>query len=73
METCLGQAGGIRCKKHKVVLTRVSGPASGTFLGVFFMWPHRIIPEARVDLIYFGLIQLFLEERKQIKFRPKVY
>lgn len=58
METCLGQAGGRRCKKHKVVLTRVSGPASGTFLGVssLFMWPHRIIPEARVDLIYFGLI-----------------
>lgn len=66
METCLGQVDSIQCKKHKVVLTRMSGPASGTFLGVFrfFMRPHRIIPKSRVHVIYFGLTRPFLEERK---------
>ena len=61
METCLGQVDITQCKKHKVVLTRMSGPASGTFLGVssLFTGPHRIIPESRVHLIYFGFIRLF--------------
>ena len=65
MEACPRQVDSIQCKKHKVVLTRMSGPASATFLSLGFSRDLTELPP-NPECISFTLVSMAVFGRKEM-------